>query len=359
MDKLINKYKADKLILDYDEIIHKVRNFEVLYIFGAGSLGAYVKDLLKEAGISITGFCDNDVHKWDLEFYGARVFSPDVLKEHGEKQMILVVSDFADEIMSQLQRMGITNFVNLTYWPLTKNINLVRQVYDLLADENSRKTLLSILDSRVHADQYRFTVAREMQYFHPVGGPQPGDVIIDGGAFQGDTAYDFVRFLNRQCTIFSFEPSEQNYQIMYGLIKDKGIEDKIFPIKAGLFNCTGLQYFDADSTSMASHHIVESGAEKIEVVSIDEFVSIKKIKPTLIKMDIEGCEAKAIQGAVNTIRTFQPRLQICLYHKADDIWNIPLQINSLCPRHKLYMARHGFGGSAEIVLYAVPEKRCI
>lgn len=43
----------------------------------------------------------------------------------------------------------------------------------------------------------------------------------------------------------------------------------------------------------------------------------------LIKMDIEGSEKPALQGAARTIRRFNPRLTIATEHNADDYKAIP------------------------------------
>ena len=60
---------------------------------------------------------------------------------------------------------------------------------------------------------------------------------------------------------------------------------------------------------------------------------------TLLKMDIEGSESKALAGAAHTIVTWRPKLYVCAYHRNEDLFSLPLQILSLCPDYKLYF-RH-------------------
>ena len=46
-------------------------------------------------------------------------------------------------------------------------------------------------------------------------------------------------------------------------------------------------------------------------------------------MDIEGAEKEALIGATQTIQKYKPNLAICLYHKPEDLWELPLLINEL------------------------------
>ena len=62
-----------------------------------------------------------------------------------------------------------------------------------------------------------------------------------------------------------------------------------------------------------------------------------------------------INSFINTIQRDKPKLAICIYHKPEDMTEIPLYIKSLVPEYKLYI-RHHSNRYGETVLYAVPPR---
>jgi len=69
-------------------------------------------------------------------------------------------------------------------------------------------------------------------------------------------------------------------------------------------------------------------------------------------MDIEGAELQGLKGAKNIIVKNRPKLAICIYHKPEDILEIPLYLQSIVPDYKFYI-RHYSNHDIETVLYAV------
>ena len=52
---------------------------------------------------------------------------------------------------------------------------------------------------------------------------------------------------------------------------------------------------------------------------------------------MEGAELDALRGAGKTIRTFKPRIAVCVYHQEDDLISIPAFLRSLDSWHKLFL----------------------
>lgn len=69
-------------------------------------------------------------------------------------------------------------------------------------------------------------------------------------------------------------------------------------------------------------------------------------------MDIEGAELNALMGAESTIRTYKPILAICVYHKKEDLIDIPQFIMSIRADYKFYLRAYS-RCTQELVLYAI------
>lgn len=95
--------------------------------------------------------------------------------------------------------------------------------------------------------------------------------------------------------------------------------------------------------------ISTEGELETEVDSIDHLI---KEPVTFIKMDIEGSEYQAILGAENMITRHKPKLAISVYHKPEDIWQLPLLIYQFNPGYQFYLRHYSFGNN-ETVLYAL------
>src|SRR4029077_1924515 len=80
-------------------------------------------------------------------------------------------------------------------------------------------------------------------------------------------------------------------------------------------------------------------------------------RPTFIKMDIEGSEVNALIGARTLIGSNRPSLAICVYHRPDDLWRIPLLVSSWreLEGYRYYLRAHAFDGF-DTVLYANPRE---
>ena len=82
---------------------------------------------------------------------------------------------------------------------------------------------------------------------------------------------------------------------------------------------------------------------------------MKGREATLIKMDIEGTEMEALEGAEKTITKWRPDMAISVYHKPEDIYEILAYILRLVPQYDVYL-RHYMLGKAETVAFFIYNK---
>lgn len=179
--------------------------------------------------------------------------------------------------------------------------------------------------------------------------PRQGEALIDGGCFNCGTDEFFIKWCSGDYhKIYAFEPDRKNYENCIKVSKEDGIRN-IEILNKGLWDCTTeLPFMEAgDAGSKISG---ETGNKVISTVKVDDIVGNDRI--SLIKLDVEGAELKALRGAEQTIRRCRPRLAICVYHKPEDIMEIPEYVLSLHSDYKIFF-RHYSLSHIETVMYAI------
>ena len=156
------------------------------------------------------------------------------------------------------------------------------------------------------------------QYFD-VFSPQGREFFVDAGAYNGSTSVDFAEWAGENYGgIFAFDPYGQMQKWYNRSVTEHNLHNVIFWDK-GLWSHT--DQFKFSKNGAGSRIDFESGVTAIETVSLDEVM--KDYRPSFIKMDIEGAELSALQGARNIIEKYHPRMAISIYHKKSDILTIP------------------------------------
>lgn len=160
----------------------------------------------------------------------------------------------------------------------------------------------------------------------------PDDVIIDAGAFIGDTAVFFHHKLGGRCQIHSFELLDENLALLVHNLERNGVADEQIVVnKLALTDKTGDEIMISAGSSQGSTSIFgkSTQGDRVKTATLDDYVVHANLtRVDFIKMDIEGAEVQALAGARQTIQHFKPKLAICLYHKWDDTFTIPQVIHA-------------------------------
>ncbi len=181
------------------------------------------------------------------------------------------------------------------------------------------------------------------------------EVFLDCGAFIGDTVEEFYKQTKgRFQAIYSFEMDESYCQQFMNnpLAHDK----RVRLIKAGVSDQNrSVKYVPSYIPSYSTEVSLEATTESM-LRSIDSLVQDGTIKErvSFVKMDIEGAEMDALRGMRQLMQRDRPKLAICVYHKPEDLWEIPLYIHSIVSDYK-FILRHHSRATNETVLYAYLE----
>jgi len=198
-----------------------------------------------------------------------------------------------------------------------------------------------------------FDMSEGKQYFDLLELPHDvnGEVFADVGCYDGLSAFFFDKWCDGNGFSYCFEPDGINIARIHRVLKNKGIS-KYELIDKGVWSSGGNLKFVSMGNSVS--HISENNANEdnndfIEVVALDDVLADKKV--TFIKMDIEGSEIEALKGTKQIISIQKPKLAICVYHKPQDIWEIPELILEYNSEYKFYIRHYSYKDN-ETVLYA-------
>ncbi len=177
-----------------------------------------------------------------------------------------------------------------------------------------------------------------------------GDVVIDAGAFTGNTTTYFAQCVGARGKVYAFEPMATSFAFLQ---ENTAHLPQVYAVQAGISNKDGQIYIEEQNSPGAS--ILRQGDVCIEVRTIDAFVQEQAIeKIDFLKMDIEGSEMDALAGAVHTIRKYRPKMAICVYHKPNDIFQIYQRILEI-DRHYTFYLKHSSNNLWETVLFCMPS----
>ena len=220
----------------------------------------------------------------------------------------------------------------------------ILSVYDMLEDDISKEVYVETICNRI-APQYATKSFEDMEdgqgYFdHGLFDMREDESYVDGGAYDGDSVIEFIEQVQgKYAKIYAFELDKDNYDIMCRNL-EQFESGKIETYCMGLYNRENRISLGghADGTHI-SGWVGDGENDYAQVAALDDVLAGKPV--TLIKMDIEGSEMPALNGAKKIITEQKPRIAISAYHKLEDIWQIPIYLKSLNPKYRCYLRHHG------------------
>lgn len=321
-----------------------------IVMYGTGNGADKIIDVLNFYGIKLFGIFASD------DFARGQIFRGYTVKKYSdfknELTDFIVLVSFATQRSEVLQ--NIYNIAkeqelyapdvpvfgdglfNIEYF--TKNADRLKQVYELLGDELSRKTFTSSLTFKLTGDiSYLLQCeTTEDEVNKLISGIIKNKNFIDIGAYTGDTIQKYIEYFGNNSKLYAFEPDEKNFRKMLMRFEDSGIECKAY--NAAAWCKTETLKFNARSgrASSAADFQIEEKIKEVQAVRVDEVI---KDDIGLIKIDAEGSDTKAILGLSTIIKSSKPCVKVAAYHRNEDFFVIPETVSEIYKDFHLYM-RH-------------------
>lgn len=326
-------------------------------LYGMGNGADMIIDILNGYGVEISDVFASDNFVRGHFFHGKKVLKYSEVKEKYDDFAIVMTFAVHDrETMENVRKMSREHLLLSPTVPVAggglftreyakENFDKIRFVYSLLGDELSRKTYLDVIKFKISGDiSYLFDCYSEKEnIYKDIFKLSDSEIFMDLGAYDGDTVREFIDAAKGKYEkIIALEPDKKNFKKL-----EKNTENcyNILNYNVGIWDCETQLSFERKAGRQSKPG---AGNDIIPVTTVDSF----REKITFLKMDVEGSESRALSGARETIVKYHPKLYVCAYHRNEDIFSLPLMINSFDKSYEIYFRQHPYIPAWECNFYA-------
>lgn len=330
-----------------------------IVIYGMGNGADMVIDVLEERGIPYCDVFASDGFVRGQSFHGKRVLTlAEVEAKYGDFVIVMSFAVHDEKTFLSIKSMAQRHTFLAPTVPIAgkglfskeyieEHDAEFEKAFNMLADEKSKQAFVDVLNFKVSGKiEYLFKCQSEKdEVYSNILKLGERETILDLGAYDGDTVREFLQFTNgKYDRIFCFEPDAKNFKKL--LAKTEGLS-KLVALPLGAWNKRETLIFEKKSGR--NSHKGDIGIP----VEFDTPDNVIKEPVTFIKMDIEGAEAKAIEGSRRLIESYKPKLYICAYHRNEDFFDIPFRVSAIRSDYKIYFRHHPYIPAWESNFYFV------
>lgn len=315
--EFINTLNPEYFGIDIQDILNEYRGQEII-LYGAGRDGKYNYDVIQHSELKgkIKYFCDSDENKVGNTYCGIPIYDIYYLKKMYTDELIIVSTKiYGAEIYSLLSRLGLPQ----------KNIYL--------------------------PSYGRMLASMGKQYFD-VFEPNEHEVFVDAGCYDGHSTIRFSEWCKgKYDKVYAFEPIPNLAKICKRNFEKYKVNDVVFIEKATGCEESHVMFKDDINNAIFGSGSIVTGNSGIDVEQTTIDSVLNGNRATFLKFDVEGAELASLKGAEQTIKTYKPRLAISIYHKPEDIVEIPIYLKECVSEYK-FVIRHYSSDEWETILYA-------
>ena len=330
-----------------------------ILLYGMGNGADMIIEELEKIGVSFSDTFASDGFVRGQLFHGKTVLTLSRAEEkYGEFVILMTFAVHDEKTLSFVKELSKKHrlysptvpiagkgLFNLQY--IIENEKRFDKAFEILADEKSKRTFLDVLNFKISGKpEYLFDCESDKsEVYEKILKLSKNETIADLGAYDGDTIREFLSFTeNRYGHIFAFEPDEKNFRKLTA--KTEGFKN------LSLFNLGAWDKKEAllfEKKAGRNSHKSVTGVP----VNFDSVDNVVNLPLSFIKMDIEGAELKALDGAKDSIKKFKPKLYVCAYHRNEDFFILPEKILSIRPDYKIYLRHHPYVPAWETNFYCI------
>ncbi len=332
-----------------------------IVLYGMGNGTDMVIEKLDEIGVKPSDIFASDEFVRGHSFRGFRVMKYSEVCEKYDDFIIVVCFAVHDETMlGRIKSLSEKHTLFAPNVPIVNDGVFTREfieehddeferAYKLLSDDFSRQSFIDVLNFKVSGKvEYLFKCEKQKSEIYSeylcLG---DDEIFMDLGAYDGDTVREFIQATDGSYKkIIAVEADEKNYR----KLTDKTADTRdITTYNVAAWDKKEILFFEKKKGRNSK--LSSAGKVEVQADSVDNLLDGERI--TVLKMDIEGSEEKALDGARETVGKYKPKLYVCAYHRNSDMYRLPLKINELCPDYRIYFCHHPYIPAWESNFYCI------
>ncbi len=336
-----------------------------IVMYGMGNGADKILGVCEKYGIEISDFFASDGFVRGHSFHGKTVLSYSDIKAKYNGFTVLV--SFATALPDVLERIYSIDREAELYVPdvpvfgdtlftselVRESIDKINCCAELFADSESVRVYESVINAKLtgRISHLRASETDRETVYREILRPNDYRTYADLGAYNGDTVRELLQYTPGLESVIAMEPDARNFRKLSEYAAGEKRCSVELHNKGAWDHCDTL-FFDGSGNRNAN--ISMSAGKKtreIQVESLDAVLSGRSVD--YIKYDVEGSERQALEGSRETVARFAPDLLVSMYHRSEDIFELPILIHEMNPSYRLYLRRFPYLPAWDLNLYAV------
>lgn len=345
------------------------RETRPIALYGMGDGAEKILRVCQERNIPIAGIFASDEFVRGHSFAGYTVRRrSDLERELGEFITVIAFASSRPEVLAKFDDLDRTHITYAPDVPVADGALFdtafacvhkeeLEQAYELMADARSRDVFAATVNFKLSGALHwlrDYTDTRDTAMTHYLK-PHTAEHFVDLGAYNGDTIRELLTYTGgKYASITALEPDRKTFKKLKKYVEQQQLRD-VQLVNAGAWSAAGEMLFAGkagrNSALTPVMHDVSHDRHTVSVPveSVDHVLNGAPC--TLLKLDVEGAERQALNGARHTIQTFRPRMSLSAYHRSEDLYELPLLLHEMCPDVRIGMLHHPYVPAWETNFY--------
>lgn len=322
-----------------------------LVLYGMGNGADAILDRMAAEGLTAAALFASDEFVRGQSFRGFTVEHYDDIKARlGDFAVVIAFASELPEVLARFKALAAEHVVFAPHLPLyagseavdvawlAKYASRLQNVYDKLADNESRRVFANVLNYKLSGKpqslwQCETNRREDLQQLFAFADDES---YLDLGAYDGDTVREFLALTGgKYARITAVEADRRNYRKLCA--KTEGLAN-LRTVEAAVWDeDTVLEFSDSGGRQST---LINAHKRQVQALKMDSLLGSEPV--TYIKMDVEGAEKQALLGLKEHILRDKPKIFIAAYHYDNDFFELPELIWQLRPDYKIYLRKHPY-----------------